>query len=494
MFCSKCGAEVKEGAKFCPNCGAAVSGEEKNIGSEAGQTTSDEQKTSAVKEGEEAQAKPVSKPVVIIALLVLAVVLIVTIVRGIRASQLKPFKNYALSGKVTLGDVFKDYFPDGKWTPLNGDGVKAAEFSGTMNYDGKDQKVVMDLVRDNASDSQLQYSSITVGGQELNDTDAENLLYYFADIADGYLDDGIGATEAYYQAEEDSGKVGGGTAAVFGLFFIGYMILLLVLYHTVFSVVYFDLHQGIKNELIKAAMISFFLAAFTVWLWWLAVIVLLIIGLVCASKVQSGGGKITVIAVFIVLAIIVGEAGKDFHRVTPEKGEHSTYEHSIKDYASYGYASGTGADTYWDTDDTDTSSDSDEGTDSQDTDTESDSTIGTDDQSQTDAVEDTESENTDASETVNADEYVIPNSDSTYLDKDFLETFSNEDLRLARNEILARHGRMFNSEDLQNYFNSTSWYSGTIPGEEFDADMDSYLNEYEKANINLIKEVESERQ
>lgn len=29
MFCSKCGAELKEGAKFCPNCGASVSEEEK---------------------------------------------------------------------------------------------------------------------------------------------------------------------------------------------------------------------------------------------------------------------------------------------------------------------------------------------------------------------------------------------------------------------------------------------------------------------------------
>lgn len=494
MFCSKCGAELKEGAKFCPNCGASVSEEEKMSEGETEKTVYEEKKISAEKDGEEAQAKPVSKPVVIIVLLVLAVALIFTIARGIRTSHLKPFKEYALSGKVTLGDVFKEYFPDGKWTPLSGGDSKAAEFSGTMNYDGKDQKVVMDLVRENSSDSPLQYSSITVGGQELDDTDAENLLYYFADIADGYLDDGIGATEAYYQAEEDSGKVGGETAAVFGMFFIGYMILLLVLYHTVFSVVYFDLHQGIKNELIKSAMISFFLAAFTVWLWWLAVIVLLIIGLVCASKVQSGGGKITVIAVFIVLAIIVGAAGKDFHRVTPEKGEHTTYEHSIKDYASYGYASGSGMDAYLNTDDTNTSSDSEEETDSQETD--NDSAIDTDDQSQTDAVENTESEpeNTDATETVNADEYVIPNSDSTYLDKAFLETFSNEDLRLARNEILARHGRMFNSEDLQNYFNSTSWYSGTIPGEEFDADMDSYLNEYEKANINLIKEVESERQ
>ena len=24
MFCSKCGHEIKDGAKFCPNCGAAV--------------------------------------------------------------------------------------------------------------------------------------------------------------------------------------------------------------------------------------------------------------------------------------------------------------------------------------------------------------------------------------------------------------------------------------------------------------------------------------
>ena len=64
---------------------------------------------------------------------------------------------------------------------------------------------------------------------------------------------------------------------------------------------------------------------------------------------------------------------------------------------------------------------------------------------------------------------------------------SSDMLRLARNEIYARHGRIFDSADLNQYFNSQSWYLGLYTANEFD---ESWLNKYEKANINLIKSYE----
>lgn len=86
--------------------------------------------------------------------------------------------------------------------------------------------------------------------------------------------------------------------------------------------------------------------------------------------------------------------------------------------------------------------------------------------------------------------YVLEDSARRYLTADELSYMSKSELRLARNEIYARHGRMFDSADLQNYFNSMDWYYGTIPAAEFD---ESVLNEYEKANLILIREIENSK-
>lgn len=87
-------------------------------------------------------------------------------------------------------------------------------------------------------------------------------------------------------------------------------------------------------------------------------------------------------------------------------------------------------------------------------------------------------------------EYILPDSDKRYLQMSDLEGFTAEQCRLARNELFARHGRLFSDESLQAYFNSKSWYVGTILPENFD---DSVFNEYEIANRDLIVQFEKER-
>lgn len=82
-----------------------------------------------------------------------------------------------------------------------------------------------------------------------------------------------------------------------------------------------------------------------------------------------------------------------------------------------------------------------------------------------------------------AGEYMLPYSNVTYLSKSDLKGFSKEQCRIARNEIFARHGRMFDDSVLQNYFNSKNWYIGTTPPTSFNEDV---LNRYEKKNIDLI--------
>lgn len=87
-------------------------------------------------------------------------------------------------------------------------------------------------------------------------------------------------------------------------------------------------------------------------------------------------------------------------------------------------------------------------------------------------------------------DYILPNSDSRYLDKSDLDGLSADECRLARNELYARHGRMFDDEGLQAYFNSKDWYSGRIKPSDF---QESMLNDYEVYNRDLIVSYEKEK-
>ncbi len=88
----------------------------------------------------------------------------------------------------------------------------------------------------------------------------------------------------------------------------------------------------------------------------------------------------------------------------------------------------------------------------------------------------------------NPDEFILPLSSTVLLkEEDSLLNFSDNDLSIARNEIYARHGRQFDSDYLQKYFESCSWYEGTIPAKEFD---ESVLSRIEKDNLQIIKEAE----
>ena len=88
-------------------------------------------------------------------------------------------------------------------------------------------------------------------------------------------------------------------------------------------------------------------------------------------------------------------------------------------------------------------------------------------------------------------EYVLPYSDSTYISETVIAALTPEELQLARNEIYARHGRIFTDEILAAYFGSKSWYQPIYDGATFDAWGDSILNQYEIANRDLIRQYEN---
>lgn len=82
-------------------------------------------------------------------------------------------------------------------------------------------------------------------------------------------------------------------------------------------------------------------------------------------------------------------------------------------------------------------------------------------------------------------DYIFP-SDRDYLTKKQLEGLTKDEVALIRNEIYARHGYVFNSEEYKQYFASKSWY---IPNDGFNENM---FNPIEKSNKDLIVEYEIE--
>ena len=66
-------------------------------------------------------------------------------------------------------------------------------------------------------------------------------------------------------------------------------------------------------------------------------------------------------------------------------------------------------------------------------------------------------------------------------------SLSLQQLCYARNEIYARRGYIFNSQELRDYFGSKNWYYGTIPSSVFSS---SVFNTYEMSNVELLKRYE----
>lgn len=86
----------------------------------------------------------------------------------------------------------------------------------------------------------------------------------------------------------------------------------------------------------------------------------------------------------------------------------------------------------------------------------------------------------DESSTLSSKDTILPASDKRVMQEEDLATLTKGQLRLARNEIYARHGYIFKSEDLQKYFANKSWYH---PNPSFDGS----LTEVEKQNVAIIK-------
>lgn len=99
------------------------------------------------------------------------------------------------------------------------------------------------------------------------------------------------------------------------------------------------------------------------------------------------------------------------------------------------------------------------------------------------SYEKVENKNTAYSDT----DYICAFSNSQYLREEDIAGMDKDTLALARNEIYARHGYIFQDPMISTYFNAQSWYQPKYSGEEFDS---SVFNDYEMYNIGFISNYE----
>lgn len=258
------------------------------------------------------------------------------------------------------------------------------------------------------------------------------------------------------------GSLLGTTTLVYWIF---YTVLLLVVYHKVFAVYYFNIFNGLMKELLAAIFLGVILAALSVYYWQIGVAVILIIALIGVGKVESSGGKTAIFIFAAAASVIVAIIGMQIKKDVPAESNNTT-----------------AADTY-----DDTYSDNDY----------EDMDYIDDDYSDDDYSDDNYEEEYDNDysydegnvEEYEMSEFIFPYSDTEYLEISDVEDLTAEECRIARNEIYARHGRIFQDEALQAYFEQFDWYEGFYTAEEFD---ESVLNEIEISNRDLIIEYETE--
>ena len=98
-------------------------------------------------------------------------------------------------------------------------------------------------------------------------------------------------------------------------------IAILILYHTVFEVVYFDLPGGCATEIIFSVLLGCVMAGLTLYLWWLTAGIIIVVGVVNAKKTSNQAH----IAIAVVLAIVVAIIGIVFRL---NMGSDSDYDYS----------------------------------------------------------------------------------------------------------------------------------------------------------------------
>lgn len=87
-------------------------------------------------------------------------------------------------------------------------------------------------------------------------------------------------------------------------------------------------------------------------------------------------------------------------------------------------------------------------------------------------------------------DYILP-TDTQYITSVELMQLNKEEVVLARNEIYARHGYSFQSENIRTYFEGKSWYHAN-PNVNASTFGTAQMNDIERANLETIQQYEKD--
>ena len=92
---------------------------------------------------------------------------------------------------------------------------------------------------------------------------------------------------------------------------------------------------------------------------------------------------------------------------------------------------------------------------------------------------------------ISPSDYVLDSSNRRKLTDSDTDQLTLRGINYAKNELYARHGRKFQSKELQDFFDSRDWYSGTLKAEPAtDEIIEKDFNSYEKYNRDLLVNLE----
>lgn len=266
---------------------------------------------------------------------------------------------------------------------------------------------------------------------------------------------------------------------------IFYMILILVVYHKVFVVFYFDLLHGFAKELLVAFLLALLMVYITLTQWKIAAVIIFIIALVIILKCEDNAKRILIgILAAIAIGFIV-YSGLQYSKEMNSNSKESTVKEMSDKNSGYEnlkrkYIQSTPEPTPEPTESAGEEERkkidfAEEG-----------SQYEESDEKELNEIQETKEEE----DEVSMSEYIFPDSSEKRLKENDVKSLSSAQCRLAKNEIYARHGRLFQDESLQNYFDKKSWYNGYIEPDDFD---ESVFNKTEKANIKLLAKYENKK-
>lgn len=123
----------------------------------------------------------------------------------------------------------------------------------------------------------------------------------------------------------------GGVVLVLWIF---WSIALLVLYHKVFVVYYFDLGQGIMKELVMSCIFGLLMAFVTLMFWYIAAAIVVLFGLGMMKKMDSKVPLVIAVIVAIIICV-VGITLKSDSDASDEQSAKNVNYTNCSDYLGY---------------------------------------------------------------------------------------------------------------------------------------------------------------